>query len=235
MKEFKYQDIEFVINNAQENYAIEVQKNRKMQKKAETLLRQTYDEYDGMDDAIKNLPDDMVRIYGEIMDLYIDRWIGEGYYDLDRTSYIQDYLLEVVGEDHELYIDKAYEQLEDEYTDIVMTQEQKEEYRRLRKASRGRMVGGGFGLSGAIKGAATAGAVNMVTGIGHSLFNAVGNIATSISTSSKKSKLYKSSVDMLVDALVSDVDDMKYADILFAKNNEGVVYQIPDSKERHRA
>ena len=30
MKEFKYQDIEFVINNAQENYAIEVQKNRKM-------------------------------------------------------------------------------------------------------------------------------------------------------------------------------------------------------------
>ena len=125
MKEFKYQDIEFVINNAQENYAIEVQKNRKMQKKAETLLRQTYDEYDGMDDAIKNLPDDMVRIYGEIMDLYIDRWIGEGYYDLDRTSYIQDYLLEVVGEDHELYIGKAYEQLEDEYTDIVMTQEQK--------------------------------------------------------------------------------------------------------------
>lgn len=235
MKEFKYQDIEFVINNAQENYAIEVQKNRKMQKKAETLLRQTYDEYDGMDDAMKDLPDDMVRIYGEIMDLYIDRWIGEGYYDLDRTSYIQDYLLEVVGEDHELYIDKAYEQLEDEYTDIVMTQEQKEEYRRLRKASRGRMVGGGFGLSGAIKGAATAGAVNMVTGIGHSLFNAVGNFATSISTNSKKSKLYKSSVDMLVDALVSDVDDMKYADMLFAKNNEGVVYQIPDSKECHRA
>ena len=189
MKEFKYQDIEFVINNAQENYAIEVQKNRKMQKKAETLLRQTYDEYDGMDDAMKDLPDDMLRIYGKIMDLYIDRWIGEGYYDLDRTSYIQDYLLEVVGEDHELYIDKAYEQLEDEYTDIVMTQEQKEEYRRLRKASRGRMVGGGFGLGGAIKGAATAGAVNMVTGIGHSLFNAVGNIATSISTSSKKSKL----------------------------------------------
>ena len=135
MKEFKYQDIEFVINNAQENYAIEVQKNRKMQKKAETLLRQTYDEYDGMDDAMKDLPDDMLRIYGKIMDLYIDRWIGEGYYDLDRTSYIQDYLLEVVGEDHELYIDKAYEQLEDEYTDIVMTQEQKEEYRRLRKGS----------------------------------------------------------------------------------------------------
>ena len=85
MKEFKYQDIEFVINNAQENYAIEVQKNRKMQKKAETLLRQTYDEYDGMDDAMKDLPDDMLRIYGKIMDLYIDRWIGEGYYDLDRT------------------------------------------------------------------------------------------------------------------------------------------------------
>ena len=64
-------------------------------------------------------------------------------------------------------------------------------YRELRKESRGRMVGGGFGLGGALKGMATAGAINAVTGMGHSVVNAVGNIGSSISASNSKRSIYK--------------------------------------------
>ena len=64
-------------------------------------------------------------------------------------------------------------------------------YREFRKESRGRVVGGGFGLGGALKGMATAGTINAVTGMGHSVVNAVGNVSSSISASNSKRSIYK--------------------------------------------
>lgn len=65
------------------------------------------------------------------------------------------------------------------------------EYRELRKQNRSRVVGGGFGLSGALKGMATAGAINAVTGMGHSVVNAFGNVGSSLSAASSKYSVYK--------------------------------------------
>ena len=63
--------------------------------------------------------------------------------------------------------------------------------RQKRKESRGRWVGGGFGLGGAIKGAMTAGALNMAGGAVHGVFNTLGNIADSFAASSAASKIYR--------------------------------------------
>lgn len=52
------------------------------------------------------------------------------------------------------------------------------ELREFRKESRGRVVGGGFGIGGALKGMAFAGAANATTGIAHSVANAIGNART---------------------------------------------------------
>ena len=53
-------------------------------------------------------------------------------------------------------------------------------YREARKNHRGKFVGGGFGLSGAVKGMAMAGAANMATGAAHNVFNIFGNAATKV-------------------------------------------------------
>lgn len=63
-------------------------------------------------------------------------------------------------------------------------------YRRARKESRGRVVGGGFGLSGAMKGMAAAGAINMTTGLFHGIANAMGNAASAAEASRSKRKLF---------------------------------------------
>lgn len=65
------------------------------------------------------------------------------------------------------------------------------EYRESRKQNRSRVVGGGFGLGGALKGMATAGAINAVTGMGHSVVNAFGNVGSSLSAASSKYSIYK--------------------------------------------
>ena len=60
--------------------------------------------------------------------------------------------------------------------------------REIRKESRSRVIGGGFGLGGAIQGMVTAGAINTVTGLAHDVFNVVGDAASTYSAYSKKHK-----------------------------------------------
>lgn len=69
--------------------------------------------------------------------------------------------------------------------------ELEKERRALRKASRSQIIGGGFGIGGAVKGMLMAGAVNMTTGLAHSTFNMIGNAADSISASHDKDQALK--------------------------------------------
>lgn len=69
-----------------------------------------------------------------------------------------------------------------------------EQRRAIRKESRTRIVGGGFGVSGAVKGMAVAGAINLGTGLAHGAFNMLGNMLTSMSASSDRDELYDSSM-----------------------------------------
>lgn len=62
--------------------------------------------------------------------------------------------------------------------------------REYEKAGRGRLVGGGFGLSGAVKGMATAGAVNMASGALYSLANGLANIRSEEKASAEKNRFY---------------------------------------------
>ncbi len=82
--------------------------------------------------------------------------------------------------------DDDFGEINDKYMEIVLEGQQLDAYRKARREGRGRLVGGGFGLSGAAKGILTAGAVNMAFGAVHGVFNGMGKIISSISASIKK-------------------------------------------------
>ena len=121
-----------------------------------------------------------------------------GIYDMSEESYDEECLVfEAIG--------NALDKVADAYNEIVAQQEAEEEYRAERKASRGRVVGGGFGVGGALKGMATAGAMNAVSGAGHSIVNAFGNLGSAIEASSAKRALYNNaSVKALLREAVRD-------------------------------
>lgn len=77
-----------------------------------------------------------------------------------------------------------------EYSQIEEKLEAEKEYRAERKQNRGRWEGGGFGLDGAIKGAAQAGAMNMASGAAHSVANGLGNLVSSAEAASRKRNLF---------------------------------------------
>lgn len=64
--------------------------------------------------------------------------------------------------------------------------------RELRKDSRGRVVGGGFGLQGAVAGMMTAGLINAASGVLHSGANLIGNMRTHSKTQKALEELYQS-------------------------------------------
>ena len=109
-----------------------------------------------------------------------------------------------------LDLDQAQEGLysvEENHNRILGRQAEEERYRELRKATRSRWQGGGFGLSGALKGAATAGALNMMSGLGHSVVNAVGNTGSAMAAAGSKTALFAQAQPQLKEALCQSVLD----------------------------
>lgn len=74
-------------------------------------------------------------------------------------------------------INSIRRQIESELQEAREKKQNAIEYNELKKISRGRIVGGGFGIKGAIKGIATASVINATTGAAYSLKNAFSNMS----------------------------------------------------------
>ena len=134
----------------------------------------------------------IVRLFPQVHELEI--------YDLSLERYCKSCLSLEASYD-------VWQELDERYTAIIDKQNAEEQYRANRKAMRARWQGGGFGLSGALKGAAQAGALNAVSGIGHSVINGAGNIISSAEAAESKAKLFQSerTRNQMLNAIKKDV------------------------------
>lgn len=149
-----------------------------------------YENCDNISDVLDGYSKILVSItYDWAIEPLFKTLLNIGIYDVNEDNF-QDECWDLSG------AEKYFDQIADAYNEIAEGLEDAKSYRAERKASRGRVVGGGFGVGGALKGMATAGAMNAVAGLGHSLVNGIGNIASSIEASSAKKSLYNSNDTM---------------------------------------
>lgn len=223
--------MEFDVSDEIENYVTALKDNEKIQETQVEKFKEIYKQYKDMDTTINNMEADLYGLLSESIKLYVDYLIDKGFFELSIESFVRDYVQNL---DH---IDNACMFVESQYGNIVLTQKQQEEYRRARKELRGRWVGGGFGISGAIKGATIAGAANAVSGMGHSVFNMVGNIGSSISASNEKKNLYDSSstIRKLLEGLMNDILEVLNGCIRFQKERMGIEFKQCSIKESETA
>ncbi|MGM9553968.1 MAG: hypothetical protein ACI3V2_06640 [Faecousia sp.] len=165
---------------------------------AEKQFRQIYqEENQSLEDVVKNAQAQFVRCIAPVLDMSIDQLISLHVQTIDRKRFLDQY-----GS----YIDEfsePFEEIQDKYMEIVCTEEELDEYRRQRRLNRGRVVGGGFGLSGAVQGMATAGALNLAAGAAHAVFNGIAKIGSSIKASNKMRRIFKD--DETLDTLACGV------------------------------
>lgn len=116
---------------------------------------------------------------------------------------------------------EAYDRLEEQYAAIVLDEKSMDEYRTLRRKTRGRVVGGGFGVGGALKGMAAAGAMNAAAGAAHMMVNGIGKIGSSFRSNSKLSAIFNDpdTKKSLVDAVRMSVFSCHNAVIICILNH----------------
>ncbi len=169
-------------------------------------------EYQKQCESIEDVSNFALGIGNIIIRKYLEECIEYivelGVYNISAEKFADKYYF-----DNFYSYEDCYHKVNDKYMNIILTEEEKDEYRRLRKQSRGRWQGGGFGLSGAIKGAATAGALNMASGALHGLVNMGGKLISNAAASRQKAELFNdaSTYNILVNGVVESVYNMVYA------------------------
>ncbi|AMJ41445.1 zinc ribbon domain-containing protein [Anaerotignum propionicum] len=141
-------------------------------------------EYKGLNNIVDDLDVDICDVDIELENLIFNELINSGVLGYSKDD-ISKHLYEVTRR-FDLVL-----------AEIIETNDRIEEsvsntkiYREAKKNSRGKLIGGGFGIGGAIKGIAMAGTFNMATGMLHSVSNSLSNGNTEYNARKQKEKIF---------------------------------------------
>lgn len=207
---------------------------QKEAKNAVGHFKELYSSNTSLEMVLKNVPDHVSQCIHPAVSRCIEILIHHGVLSIDEERFMEIYV-DVLSPAKE-----AYEKIQEQYAEIVLTEEEKDAYRTARRQGRAKWQGGGFGLEGALKGAVQAGALNMVTGAGHMLFTGVAKIGSTIAASSKMERIFEDerTENSLISGLYQSVFDMHLA-LIDCLNKTGVdqqtVHGIVDSEDREEA
>lgn len=203
--------------------------------KANDAFYKIYKSYGSIEQLIKNCED---KVHNEIfVKMIIPSTFSyihaQEIYSVNEQSLYNTcypYFKESFMEQFYLTITCDYEEIMDEKNDAA-------DYRKERKAGRSKAVGYGFGLSGQLKASAKAGAVNMATGLGHSMVNAMGNAASSIAAAAKTTALFhnKENMEYLADCVTDVIRKVMNKTIAIVEANTNIRYEEPSESQINEA
>ena len=167
-----------------------------------------YDAYGNIDNVVEHGLEDGFGIIAEVIDRVVINGVlmNLKIYDIDARRFFEEFY-----QRRYFHWEEDFGEVQDSYMSIRLEQKQLDEYRTMRRQTRSRWVGGGFGIGGALKGAAKAGAMNMASGALHGLFNAGAKAISMADESSKKSSLYRNAKKGLMIGILRSVYEIHFA------------------------
>lgn len=187
---------------------------------SEDFVEQFYVKYRDMDALMQNLESDIVSIFDDGISQINRILTNKGIFGVSDDK-IFEYLTQ--------YCDHTIDEMDDiaeRYASIIDQQKAMSEYRKQRKANRTRVIGGGFGFKGYMKGRVEAGVLNAATGMLHSVANSIGDARTTMRVASEKDKLFKECgiPNKLGTAIRRDIENMHLVciDLLNSYTNEPI-------------
>lgn len=164
---------------------------------AESCFRKQYEEWETIRKVLENYEQYSYELLLHSFNACKAYVIENGIYDFNEDLLLNSSsLCEII-----MPISKVFQSVNSKLESIDQEQANEENRREARKNSRPQIVGGGFGLSSALKGMVIAGAINMTTGMVHSAFNIVGNLFTVISSSNSREALYDNSLSLMLEGI----------------------------------
>lgn len=180
---------------------------------------------------IKNGYEAAEKYFEKAADDVLDRLAEHGVYTVKHQD------IERMAEQYGVLdaFDKGFYAVAEAYYKIVGRAEEEKLQRQIRKESRGRVVGGGFGLKGAAQGMIQAGLLNGVTGLGHSIFNAIGNARTEREKRERLDALYPVAYGVLQNAFKASVSNY-YLLLVSLLDEFGIFeFELPEEQDKELA
>ena len=146
-----------------------------------------YKKYDNIETFSNKGLNDGFSLINEALQPALQLFVNLKIYDIDEKIFWNKY-----GDACLNFWSEAYHKINDQYLKIVMTSEEYNKHLTESRVNRGRWVGGGIGIEGAVKGAMKAGALNLAEGAVIGVFNLAASGINAIGDSFKKSSLYNS-------------------------------------------
>lgn len=198
---------EFNISNRMIQEYHDLMEMADLAKKVTCAFLEEYDVCCTLSTAIERLPELKHKYYLGVAKHDLDVLRDADILGYDYTA--EDYLAETGSRC--VSLDNVYYDLLAAYKRLNHEQQAAERYRDMRKESRGRLIGGGFSISGALKGIAIAETFNILTGAAHSLYNMADGAFTDSDIAYRKGKIYENARNLAANAVFDDVIEMMYA------------------------
>ncbi|MCL1988732.1 MAG: zinc ribbon domain-containing protein [Firmicutes bacterium] len=167
-----------------QNYNIFYKKFEKLAMKVEQDFIAEYKKnIHNLDDVINKSQAIYVNFLETAIKVAVEDLVSNGVYDIDAENFLNLHK-------EKLSFPDTYHIVEEAYSEIIEDAAAKDAYRTHRRQNRDKWVGYGFGISGAMKASAKAGAMNMASGMAHGTFNLIGSAFTAIGASMEKDKIF---------------------------------------------
>ena len=203
MKDFSLANQHVSVSDAKRNYLILRNSYIQIAKQAESEYEELFQsKYIDMKHFIEEGLSDGYQLIFEKIAIASEQLVNMGDYTSTPENFFNDYFLDKTRWEEKFGL------VFDEYMSIELEAENLKRYRQARKDSRGRIIGGGFGIEGAAKGMAIAGATNLVTGAFHGIFNTISNTISDAKKTKKIEALFQdsSTLKTLTSAIYDDIE-----------------------------
>ena len=150
-------------------------------------LEQYYKSAGGMKNVVLNMEQAFHNNVDAVVSKACDVLNENDIYDIGRTQFIRSYMSDF----YDMYRENLNSVFE-AYSAILEDRDNMAEYRDWQKASRGRWVGGGFGMKGAIKGSVQASLMNAGSDLFHGIGDNIREASDNAEMNKKLKELYES-------------------------------------------
>lgn len=177
-------------------------------------------EWTSLDALVANANETANMYFSNCVNKAIKDLIVNEIYDVDFELFCSEYYSKYYN-----YADIYNKYVYEPYMSIVCAEQEKDEYRTARRKNRGKWIGGGFGIIGALGGAMNAAVLNGVTGAAHGTFNLMAKGVSSVGAELKKDEIFSNEElkKRLVDGIGENVMGvfLAYNDVLnkYKKSN----------------
>lgn len=179
-REFTLFETTIRYEESQRLYIDTLKRHNKEAAVSERKFRKLYDEVGAMDKVWQVVVPEMDRKVAQMLEENIKSLYQAGI-KISREEFEKKYHIDFWA---------TLEEVMNAYNDLVKDANELQRLRQLERAGRSQWTGGGFGLSGAIKGAVQAGALNAVTGVGRAIGDSAVDSGDRAQLEAEKQKIY---------------------------------------------